>query len=346
MSEKLTLKQNVSKTLAKVKFFGNKNAPELLLIGGLIGIVISEIGIGIAATKVTPINKKAKKNLNKIHMKADVVIDGEQVTGEVLDPEFNEKKELTKVYALAGLEYVKLFGPFVLTTVASFAVICKSHSIMKDRNIQLAAAYTILDSSFREYRKRVANKFGEEAEYNIRNNVQDQLSTTIAEDGTEVVTVVGKSGDWPTDEMFGFFFKEGCYGWSKNSLYNKDFVIGRERWWKALLQVNEYVTVNDIRKDFGKKPTKAGAMWGWKKEANGTEPTTIIDFGLFDKSPLNSAFLEGDSTDCFISLKNVTYIFNDFEGDVKTAQFVVDPGMKTYNASPGKESIPVYTENK
>jgi len=345
MNDQLTFKQSVSKALAKVKFFGSKNAPELLLVGGILGIVISEIGIGVAATKVGAVNKKTKKQLNRIHVKAEIIIDDEPLTGEVLDQEFNEKKELTKVYALAGLEYVKLFGPFVLTTVASFAVICKSHSIMKDRNIQLAAAYTILDSSFREYRKRVANKFGEEAEYNIRNNVQEQLSTTLAEDGTEIVTVVGESGSWPTDEMFGFFFNEGCYGWSKNSVYNKDFVIGRERWWKTILHVNEYVTVNDIRKDFGKKPTKAGAMWGWKKETNGTEPTAIIDFGLFDKSPLNNSFMNGDSTDCFISLKNVTYIFNDFEGDVKTAQFVVEPGKKVYNASPGKDSIPVYTEN-
>lgn len=345
MSEKLTLKQNVSKTLAKVKFFGSKNAPELLLIGGIVGIVISEIGIGIAATKVEPINKKAKKNLNKIHMKADVVIDGEQVTGVVIDPEFNEKKEITKVYAQTSLAYVKLFGPFVLTTVASFAAICKSHSIMRDRNIQLAAAYTILDRSFREYRKRVSDKFGEEEEYKIRHNVQDTISTTIDEDGNEVTTVVGQTGMWANDEMFGFFFTEGCYGWSKNPMYNRDFIQGRERWWKTILDVNEFVTVNDIRKDFGKKPTKAGAMWGWKKEKNGTEPTAIIDFGLFDKTPLNKSFMDGESTDCYISLQNVTYIFDDFGGDIAMAQKKIEPDANFMCVSPGKESAPVYTSN-
>jgi len=302
---KSTFKNKISRAVAQTKFFGQKNSPEILLILGIVGVVASEIGIGIAATKVAPIKKRAEEKLELI----------EAIVEQDDQPDFNEAKELTRVYAQTGVEYVKVFGPFVLTTVASLAAIIKSHNIMKDRNIALAAAYTILDKSFKEYRNRVVAKYGKEEEGLIRHNITSRTETVLDENGQPVDVVTYEEGELPGDNMFGQFFQEGCTGWTRNPLFNMDSLLARQRFWQTMLDVNGIVTVNDIAKDLGYPQTKAGQFWGWKKEKNGTEPTTVLDFGIYDEGcVMNRDFVRGDSPNCYLSFAGATYIFNEFKG--------------------------------
>lgn len=342
---KLGLKNMLQRGVAQTKLFTSKNMPEILLVGGIVGIVVSEIGIAIQATKVPKINKTAKKKLEQIRegIIETNVIDEDGSVETCISEVIDERRELTKVYAQTSLEYVKLFGPFVLTTAASFWAFIKSYSEMKERNVQLAAAYAILDRSFKEYRKRVIDKFGAEEEKNIRYNIKERLEDTLDEDGNKIGSKVTEtSGEYPIDNSFSFWFKDGVIGWSRNSTYNRDHLFHKEKYWNQMLCVNGYVTINDIRKDFGLKPTKAGAMWGWLKEKNGTQPTTVISFGLANGTEPNNDFLNGDSPDCFIELEGPVYIFDDFSGSISEAQKKIVPNRVTLQQDVDSKGVTKY----
>ena len=63
---------------------------------------------------------------------------------------------------------------------ASIASILASHNIMKKRNVALAAAYAAVDKSFKDYRDRVIERFGEQVEKELRYNIKAQERTGMA----------------------------------------------------------------------------------------------------------------------------------------------------------------------
>ena len=66
------------------------------------------------------------------------------------------------------MKFAKLYAPAVMLGAASIASILASHNIMKKRNVALAAAYAAVDKSFKDYRDRVIERFGEQVEKELR----------------------------------------------------------------------------------------------------------------------------------------------------------------------------------
>lgn len=71
----------------------------------------------------------------------------------------------------------------------SITAILTSNNILRKRNIALAAAYTALDKSFKEYRGRVIERFGKELDRELKYNIKakEVEETVVSEDGSEVV---------------------------------------------------------------------------------------------------------------------------------------------------------------
>lgn len=304
MFDKLMI--NLKGTASKVGFAAKKNSPEILLIVGIVGVVASEIGIGVAATKVKPISIKANKKLSVIHQKVEDIEDG------VLEvPEgFDERKEIVSVYAHSSLSYAKLFGPYVLTSFVSLALIIKSHNILKDRNVALVTAYTLLDKGFQEYRKRVSDRFGNEVEEEIRYNIKRQEIVTTDEDGNETTTIVEDRTN-PEDMNFARFFAEGNIGHTKNADYNRQNLSASEQYWNQMLIVNGHVFLNEVYRSLGIEEVEEGQMWGWKS-SKGNEPTTFVEFGFDDETnQLNRDFMAGKDTSAYLTFPGLSYILGD-----------------------------------
>ena len=100
-----------------------KHSPEILLAGGVVGIVTSSVMACKATLKVNDVLGEAKQQVDTIH--------------EVLEnPEFAEdysaedgKKDLAIVYVQTGIKLVKLYGPSVLLGIASLGCIIGSNRI-------------------------------------------------------------------------------------------------------------------------------------------------------------------------------------------------------------------------
>ena len=97
------------------------------------------------------------------------------------------KKDLTINYVQTGVKVAKLYAPAVAVSAAGVGCVLASHDIMKKRNVALSAAYLTVDKSFKEYKQRVVDRFGEEVEKEIRYGIKAEeiVETVTDEEGNE-----------------------------------------------------------------------------------------------------------------------------------------------------------------
>ena len=131
----IKLPSNVTRSLNRGLMKFKKHSPEVLVISGTVGLVVSGILACKATTKVDDILDKSKKRIEDVHAVAAKVEAGE-ISSEDYTPE-DQKKDLTIIYAQTGLEFVKLYGPSVVLAVLSVTGILSRHNILRKLLISL-----------------------------------------------------------------------------------------------------------------------------------------------------------------------------------------------------------------
>ena len=157
-------------SLSKVNFKLKKMSPEILVGLGIVGVIAGTVMACKATTKVNDILDETKENVDKVHECLEMN-DPEKYTKE------DGQKDLTIIYAQTAVKMIKLYGPAILITGASIASIIASNNIMRKRNLAIAAAYATVDKSFKDYRNRVVEKFGNEVEKELRYNIKEKVFT-------------------------------------------------------------------------------------------------------------------------------------------------------------------------
>lgn len=281
----------VSSKVSKLGFKFKKHSPEIFIISGIVGGIAAAVMACKATTKAGAVIDKAKDDLDMIH----AAIDG-RVPAKENYAEEDSKKDITKVYVRTGLSLVKLYAPAVVLGGLSITAILYSNNILRKRNMALAAAYATVDSSFKDYRNRVIERFGDEVdkelEYNIKPlTVQEK---TTDENGNEVVTEkVVKVADPGEHNLYTRIFDESSCYWSKTPDYNRMFLIGRERYANDKLNAQGYLFLNDVLEMLDLPKTKEGQMVGWVKDPK-IGRDDYVDFGIFNANKKsNREFING-----------------------------------------------------
>lgn len=281
---------SVTRAIGKSKLTLKKHSPELLLAVGIVGTVASTVMACKATTKAGDILDEAKEMIDKVHEVAE--------NPENDYTEQDKNKAIAMVYAQTGLKYAKLYGPAVLTGVVSMGCILASHNIIHKRNLGLAAAYTAVDRSFKDYRGRVVERFGKELDRELKYNlkVKEIEETVVDENGNEtVVTKQVQTADLgPDGSEFAFFFDETCDGWNRDAELNKCTLLQVQSWANDKLRTDGYLFLNDVRVALGAQKTRAGFQVGWVYEENNTEGDNYVDFRIFDvHNEQKRAFVNG-----------------------------------------------------
>lgn len=279
-----SIMNGVTGAFYKVGFQLKKHSPEILVVAGTAGVVASTVLACKATLKVNEVLEPAKETIDIIHKATE---EGKTEGGVEYTPE-DGKKDLTIVYTQTGLQLVKLYAPAVITGLLGIGAIITSHGIMRSRTAALAAAYTAVDRSFKNYRGRVIDRFGEELDrelkYNIKTKEVEEVVTN--EDGTESVvkkTVEVMDLDRPNDySPYAVFFDEACPGWSKDPEQSKFFLLQQERFANEKLQAQGYIFLNDVYEMIGVPKTKIGQRIGWVYDKNNPVGDNYVDFGIFD----------------------------------------------------------------
>ena len=216
---KVELMNSVSRTFHKVGFTLKKHSPEILLATGVAGTVVSAVMACKATTKVGAIieeNKAKVAELNEFATNDEFKKKYVEKYGEEFTEE-DHKKELAIVHAKTGLEFIKLYGPSVALGAFSIGCILTSHNIINKRYIASAAAYSAVDTAFKDYRKNVVERFGKELDRELKYNIKSKEieEKVMNEDGTE--SIVKKTVEVANPNMaseFTFCFDETCTGWT------------------------------------------------------------------------------------------------------------------------------------
>jgi hypothetical protein len=252
----------VAKRLGSTNLALRSQSPTIFFIGGVAGV----IGTTVLACRAT---LKLEETLDKSSKLAEKV-------KELEHEEYSEtdrKQDLAMVYVRSVVSVARLYGPAIVLGSASIAMLTKSHNMLVKRNAALTAAYTALDKGFRSYRARVVEKYGEDADRELRYGTETVEEKDETTGKTKKVTRVGKDGA----SIYAKFFDGLNPNWSKDPEINKYFLRNQQNWLNDLLHARGHVFLNEAYDALGFDHTQAGAVVGWRLGGG----DNFIDFGIF-----------------------------------------------------------------
>lgn len=259
----------ITRTFGKIGLSVKKYSPELLLSLGL----ATSVGAVVMSIKQT---KKLDKNLEEPRQNLELLHDN---AGVFEKSEY--RKELAVGYGKLTLAYGKTYWPVITTEIVSIGCVLASYKIIKSRNVALLAAYKALDESYRRYRARVRETYGDEVDYQFHNDIKTETIGT----GKKKEEVLAYE---PGGSEYAKFFDASCKDWKDNAEYNYAFLTGQQQWANDLLKsrADKYGTghlfLNEVYDMLGIKHTQAGAVVGWVYP-NGKD--NYVDFGIYRNDP-------------------------------------------------------------
>lgn len=276
---KTDVMNKITRTFNKVGFKFKKHSPEILVIAGIVGTVASAVMACKATAKANGIMEEHKEQMDKIH----------EVSETTNSDEYSEedlKKDTTIVCVQTGVKYAKLYGPSVALGVLSITSILAGHNITRKRNVALAAAYTAVDKSFKEYRGRVVERFGKDLDRELRYNIKAKEFTDTVKDektGKEKVTKnIVNVVDPNLYSEYARIYDDGCNGWTKDPELNLAFLKKQQNYADDRLKARGYLFLNEVYDILGIPRTKAGQVVGWIYDEEHPIGDNFVDFGIFN----------------------------------------------------------------
>lgn len=196
--------------------FLKRNASTILTCVGAVGVVATSVMAVKATPKVLTLIEKAKEEK------------GEELT----------KWETVKIAAPAYI-------PTVLIGAGTIACIFGSNVISKRQQASLMSAYALLDSSYKEYKNKVDELYGEEAGQKVREEIAKDKYT-----GDDVLLDDGK-------ELFYDFYSSTYFNATKDEVLRAEYELNRE------LYVNGYARVNTFYECLGLPARPEYDELGW-----------------------------------------------------------------------------------
>ena len=200
------------------KRFFKRNASTLLTIVGASGV----IGTAVMAAKDTP---KALK---------------------LLEDAKNEKgEELTNIEKIKAA--APAYIPTAITVASTIACVFSANIFSKRSQAALLSAYTLLDSTYKEYRKKTKELYGEESDKTISSEiVKDKYNCHEIDDGKQ---------------LFFDYYSMRYFESTMEEVLKAEMEINR------LLQEHMYVDINTFYDLLGLDPINLNDEIGWSIEA-------------------------------------------------------------------------------
>lgn len=276
-------KQTLIRTTNKIGLILKKNSPKILMGVGIAGSVVSTVLACKATLKVKDILDEKNETVKQIH---------NCVEDETVDyNEEDKKKDLTILYAQTGVKLAKLYLPSIALGALSIASIISGYKILNKRNVALAAAYTVVDKGFKNYRKNVVERFGEEVDRELRHNIKAKQieEKYIDKDGNEKtrkkkvyeIAEDKKPGEG-ISEYAKFFDEWNTDEHSKDPEYNLMFLRKQQDYANEVLKHKGYLFLNEVYDMLGIPRTQAGQVVGWIYDENNPTGDNYVDFGIYD----------------------------------------------------------------
>lgn len=244
-------KPNLSKICKNMKSATVKHSPEILTGVGIAGMVTTTV----MAVRATP--------------KAIRLLDDEKKRQNV------DKLEPADVVKTAWKCYI----PAAVTGTVSVVCLIGASSVNARRNAALTAAYTLSESTLRDYQKKVIETIGEKKEQTVRDAVaKERLEKNPVENKEVIITAKGETLCF--DVVSGRYFKSDI-----DKLKKAENELNRQ------MRDEMYISLNEFYYEIGLEPVKLGEDLGWNIDdgyidlhfssqlATDGTPCLVIDYG-------------------------------------------------------------------
>lgn len=271
-----------------------KYSPEILLVGGIVGMVTGVVMACNATLKAEEVIDEYKENKEKIE-EAKAVSTPEEYTDQ------DVMKDKTIIFMNAMKGFVKIYWKAGLVIISSIIMILGSHGIMSKRNAALGCLCEALNADFSAYRDAVKEKYGDEIDRELHYGMKaEKIEKDITDDAgkkkkiKETVTAV--DAERIINSPYARFFDDVSREYNPNDPgSNKDFVLAQQRFANQKFQAEHFLMLNDIYDALDIPRSTAGAKVGWidwdyftpeEQKAigyiNGRKGDNFIDFGIFN----------------------------------------------------------------
>lgn len=277
MKNKTEIMKSVNGVASKAVMKLKKHSPEILVVAGIAGTVVSAVLACKATTKVAEILDETKGTLDTIHEGMETgAINGQEYTTE------DGKKDTVVVYAQTGMKRAKLYAPAIILGTLSITSILASNNILRKRNVALGAAYAAIDKSFKEYRGRVIERFGEQVDTELKYGIKAKKFEEIEvdpENGKEKKvkkTVMVADPNLQSD--YAVYFDSKSRNYETNPDYNRMFLKAQQAFANDKLQTRGHLFLNEVLDDLDLPRTPAGQIVGWTKDG----PDGYVNFRIVE----------------------------------------------------------------
>jgi hypothetical protein len=218
---------SVSDILKTAQKFAIDNSPTILTTVGVIGTVTTAVLTGVASYK------------------AAGIID----TDELLGRSENRTEEIKRNIRLVWPLYIPAVGTGLITVIT----IGCSNRISSRRAAGLAAAYSLSERGFEEYRKKVIASMGEKSEQQVRDEVAAER--VLNTPGSREVIIVG------TDVLCHDAFTGRYFNGTVDGLKKAENELNHR------ILNNGYASLSDLYELIGLSKTDSSDEIGWRSEA-------------------------------------------------------------------------------
>lgn len=277
MKNKTEIMKSVNGVTSKAVMKLKKHSPEILVVAGIAGTVVSAVLACKATTKVAEILDETKGTLDTIHEGMETgAINGQEYTNE------DGKKDTVVVYAQTGMKLAKLYGPAIILGTLSITSILASNNILRKRNVALGAAYAAIDKSFKEYRGRVVERFGEqvdtELKYGIKAKKFEEIEVDPETGKEKKVKKTVMVADPNLQSDYAVYFDSKSRNYETNPDYNRMFLKAQQAFANDKLQTRGHLFLNEVLDDLDLPRTPAGQIVGWTKDG----PDGYVNFRIVE----------------------------------------------------------------
>lgn len=153
------MKNEIMLVSRKIGQFTMNNAPTILTITASVGVVVTAMTTGKAAVKASRVLEELEYSSPE---KPTMVMKAKKAAPYFIMPAF--------------------------TATATILCIVGAHRIHIQREAAIAAAYTLMDSKYKEYKDKVISEIGEKKENRLHDEIaQDKITETYPQNGLNVI---------------------------------------------------------------------------------------------------------------------------------------------------------------
>ena len=263
------LTRAVGKAVLKVKGV----SPEICFVTGIIAGAGALVLVGVETWKG---KEKLEEDIHEVKEAKELVVE---------EPE--KKPELRKAYLVMAKDIGKTYWKPAILAVGGVALIAIGRNKLRRDLTAMTVAYNVLKDRYDKLCKKLTDELGEEKAQEILYGTKtvEEIDAETGEVTKKVVT--NKEG---MISPYAFQFDAGDFDstngrylwrntvWSESKLINMNSVQSKQNTFNWLLRAKGYLTLNEVRVDFGLPPIEEGFMMGWVFDPYDDEG--YIDFGV------------------------------------------------------------------